>query len=181
MFKVSICGFSPIWDSKTVIKSFLFFRYYECKNGELEVKDCGRDHWDNVNQWCTLPKFAGCELSNVEPTTETISNSPDLSTARTTEVKTETPKTTTIEITTPTTTRSTTTEQTTTTERISTTTEAPFNPCANTLNGRIPHPDFCYKYYECISGIPYIHICADDEIYSQRARECVYGDHITCT
>lgn len=168
MFKVSNCGFIPIWELKTVIESFNLTRYYECKNGELEVKDCGKDYWDNVNQWCTLPKFAGCDLTNVEPaTTET----------------TETPQTTTttIEITTPTTTRPTSTERTTTTERITTTTEAPFNPCAITLNGRIPHPEFCYKYYECILGIPYIHICADDEIYSQRARECVYGDHITCT
>ncbi|XP_070495179.1 mucin-2-like [Chironomus tepperi] len=112
--------------------------------------------------------------TTTEPTTSTttVTDEPTTTTTTATTTTTEPPP----EITTPTTTTTTTTIPTTTTRR-------PIGPpelCTGNNFRFIPDPDYCYRFYYCLFGIPLPGVCDPDRIFSELWRGCILGNWETC-
>lgn len=177
--------------------------FYQCDNGTPIERQChGQLHWNALANYCDWPQEAGCQegaareqagaalLPQAPPTNAT--ESPLVTTTRssntttdepTTETSDRTENTTAAELSAQTTTEPTTvtsdrTEDTTTAEL----SEKTATDCAPE-NGRdfefLPHPD-CQRFYMCVFGKPVEISCPDKFHYSAPKEHCVREKESGC-
>jgi hypothetical protein len=54
------------------------------------------------------------------------------------------------------------------------------NPCYGTIRGRVPDPDYCYRYFQCYFGLPSPQTCGNDKIFDKESTTCIPGNQETC-